>query len=221
MAHLRPLWILGLWFVFAIPGVQGGSLIPLEPVGLERLSPEGPYPGLIFSPAPFAYQGTGFDSGGGSVPTFSPEGSFNQAQQTEAQQTSIKLDQNETVTLSGAPGQTVVLNLQSFVLSDHAILTLEGTATTTFIINVQRRFSLSENAKVTLAGGLQWNHVFFNVIGRGPVVSLRGHSILEGILTAQNRTVRLRGDVEVIGEVFAKKLRVEGNAKIIQPPVSP
>jgi hypothetical protein len=211
--------MLGLWFLFALPGVQGGSLLWIgasdpEQFWLDKRRDGGIPP--IFSWARFAYQDTGFDSGV-SAPIISPEISLNQAPQASFR--AIRLDDNQAVTISGAPGETVTLNLRSFALYDNATLTLQGTATTTFIINVRHRFSLSGNAKITLVGGLQWDDVFFNVSGSGSVVSLSGNASLEGILTANNRKVRLRGNVDVFGQVFAKKLRLAGNAEIIQPPV--
>jgi Ice-binding-like len=209
--------MLGLWFLFALPGVQGGSLLWIRASDPDQLWPEKWDGGIrqMFSWDPFAYEDTGFDSGV-SVPTISPEIALNRAPQTFR---AIRLDENQTITISGAPGETVTLNLRSFALYDNAILTLQGTATTTFIINVRHRFSLSGNARVTLAGGVQWDDVFFNVIGKGSVVTLSGNASLEGILTAKKRKIRLSGHADIFGEVFAKKLRLAGNAEIIQPPV--
>jgi hypothetical protein len=47
--------------------------------------------------------------------------------------TDIRLENHQNVTLSGAPAETVTLNLRNFVLHDHATLTLAGTATTSFV----------------------------------------------------------------------------------------
>jgi len=168
----------------------------------------------IFYPARFALEDTELDSGTG----ISPDVSFNQPSPNSFR--SIRLDDNQALTISGGPGEAVVLNLRNFALYDDATLTLQGTATTTFIINVRHGFSLSGNAKVTLAGGLQWDAAFFNVTGSGSVVSLSGNASLGGILTATNRKVRLSGEADILGEVFAKKIRLAGNAEIIQPPIT-
>src|SRR4029077_2299986 len=47
---------------------------------------------------------------------------------------SIILGGTQNVSIPGAPGQTVTLNLRNFVLADQSTFTLQGTATTSFII---------------------------------------------------------------------------------------
>ena len=76
--------------------------------------------------------------------------------------------------------------------------------TTTFIINVRKKFSLKGNSHIELAG-LQWNQVLFNVVGTGHKVSLGGNSIFDGILMASNRTIELKGDATVSGEIIAQQ----------------
>ena len=51
------------------------------------------------------------------------------------------INANSSLTLSGSG--TVVLKLTDFMLSSGAALTLQGSATTTFIVNVSKKFSLS------------------------------------------------------------------------------
>src|SRR4029077_20497060 len=46
--------------------------------------------------------------------------------------TSVKLLGNHALTITGAPGETVVLSLKNFILRDNSSFTLQGTATTTF-----------------------------------------------------------------------------------------
>lgn len=121
--------------------------------------------------------------------------------------------------VSGAPGETVTLDLRNFVLQRNDTFTLQGTSTTTFVINVSGKFSLLNNARIVLAGGVQWNNVFFNVLGRGSVVVLTDQSILHGALTASKRTVRLEENAIVYGKVFAKKVLISGAAQIVLPPV--
>jgi len=134
--------------------------------------------------------------------------------------TNIRLDEYQNVTLSGAPGETVTLNLRNFVLRDRATLTLAGTATTSFVINVTKQFSLSGMSKIILSGGVQWNNVFFNVLGSGSTVSLSGKVSLTGTLTATRRVVRLRGQTVVDGKVIARKVLLGNNAQIVTPPVT-
>src|SRR6267378_2818295 len=102
---------------------------------------------------------------------------------------SISLRGNQSSSIVGAPGQTVTLNLRNFVLAGQSTFTLQGTATTSFIVNVTKQFSLSGNSQIILSAGVRWDHVFFNVLGRGSAVSLSGNAQLYGTLTARQRTV--------------------------------
>jgi len=132
--------------------------------------------------------------------------------------TSVKLLGNHAITIIGAPGETVVLSLKNFILRDNSTFTLQGTATTTFVINVRKKFSLSGNSHIDLAG-LQWNQVLFNVVGTGPKVGLGGDSIFNGILMANDRTVRLRKNATVSGEIIANRLKIRGSSRVLHPPV--
>ena len=133
--------------------------------------------------------------------------------------TRLTLARHESVTLTGAPGETVTLKLGHFVLSGNSTFTLQGTATTTFIIKVKNQFSLTGNAKVVLLGGVQWDDVIFIVRGQGDVVSLSRHARLEGILMAKKRKVRLRNRSIVHGQVIARAIALRGASRIDQPPI--
>jgi hypothetical protein len=134
--------------------------------------------------------------------------------------TNVGLHSQQNLALSGGPGETVSLDLQSFVLRDEATLTLEGTTTTSFVMNVSKQFSLSGSSRIVLTGGLRWNHVFFNVLGVGRAVSLKGAVTLVGILTADQRTVQMRGHAFVYGSIAARRLAINGAAQIVPPPVA-
>ena len=130
----------------------------------------------------------------------------------------LNLQGSESMTIVGAPGETVVLSLRNFVLSGNAAFTLQGTATTNFIINVRKKFLLSGSAHISLLG-VQWNDVLFNIHGRNSTVSLRGNSVFEGILMADDRMVRLRGRSLVIGEIIARRVNLRGNSRVNHPPI--
>src|SRR5207253_9225992 len=132
--------------------------------------------------------------------------------------TSVKLDGHENITITGAPGETVVLSLKNFILRDNSSFTLQGTATTTFVINVRKKFSLSGNSHIDLVG-LQWNQVLFNVVGTGQRVSLGGSSVFNGILMANDRTIKLKGDATVSGELIANRLKIRGSSRVLHPPI--
>jgi cytoskeletal protein CcmA (bactofilin family) len=131
----------------------------------------------------------------------------------------IVLNRSRNFTVTGAPGADVVLNLGSFVLGGNSTFSLQGTATTTFIINVSKQFALSGNAAIVLSGGVQWDNVLFNVTGRGSNVSLSRNSSLTGILMATGRTVQLSGQASVAGEVIADRVVVTGSGTITHPPI--
>jgi cytoskeletal protein CcmA (bactofilin family) len=112
----------------------------------------------------------------------------------------------------------VVLSLKNFILKGDSSFTLQGTATTTFIINVSKKFSLKGNSHIDLVG-LQWNQVLFNVVGTGRKVSLGGDSVFAGILMANNRTIELKGNATVSGEIIANRLKLRGSTRVLHPPI--
>ena len=133
---------------------------------------------------------------------------------------SISLRGNQSSSIVGAPGATVTLDIRNFVLTGHSTLTLQGTATTSFIINVAKQFSLSGRSRIILSDGLRWDHVFFNVLRRGSVVSLSGNAQLYGTLTATLRTVKIDDHSVVYGAVTAKRILLTDAARIIPPPIA-
>jgi len=133
--------------------------------------------------------------------------------------TRIDLTLHQNVTVSGSPGETVTLNLRDFVLARNSMFTLEGTATTTFIINVRNQFALSGRSRVVLAGDVHCENVVFNILGKGDVVRLTKRASLAGVLVANRRTVRLGGHSIINGQVFAKRVRLRGASQIIPPPI--
>lgn len=125
-----------------------------------------------------------------------------------------KIDTSKNMTITGGPNECVVLKLTDFMLKGHAILTLQGTATTAFIINVSKQFSLTDQAKIVLAGGVLASDVLFNVRGTGKDVTLDKTSSLTGILMANMRNVVLKDSTSVTGEVIANHIDIKGDATI-------
>ncbi len=111
----------------------------------------------------------------------------------------------------------VVLKLTDFVLNEvgGTQLTLIGSATTKFIVNVTGQFSLSNSADVILSGGLQAGNVIFNVGDMG--VGMSGASTLEGILLAKNKTIAMSGGSTVFGQVMGKSIALSGGSKVKKP----
>ena len=130
----------------------------------------------------------------------------------------INLSGSQNITLTGGPGQTVVLSLKSFRMTANSTLTLQGTATTNFIINVGKQFSLAGNARIILTGGVQWNNVLFNVRSDNAGVQLSGNSVFQGILMANQATALIRDNATVNGSVIANKVFLRDHAHVIHPP---
>jgi hypothetical protein len=133
--------------------------------------------------------------------------------------TSIKLQGDQSLTITGAPGETVVLRLNNFVLAGDATFTLQGSATTDFIIKVSNQFSLSGNARINLSG-VQWRDVLFQVSGNSSAVVVRGNASLVGTLVALDRTVMLKGNSIINGVVAARDIEFRGHARVIPPPIT-
>ena len=129
--------------------------------------------------------------------------------------TDVKISNpSQNITITGGPGEKVVLSLQSFAISN-GTFTLQGTATTTFIINVAKNFSLN-NGSITLAGGVVPQNVLFNIRGSGGQVSLNQGTQLPGILLALNRKVDLSGG-HVLGKVIANQVVITSGGSAVTP----
>lgn len=138
--------------------------------------------------------------------------------------TDLELTGSRNFTVTGAPGANVVLKLGNFTLSGNSTFTLQGTASTTFIINVTEQFALSGNAKIVLSGGVQWNNVLFNICGKDSAVTVSGNSSLSGMLMAIRRTVQLSGGASLTGEVIGNrvmfaKVGFRANASVTHPAI--
>lgn len=105
----------------------------------------------------------------------------------------------------------VVLNLQDFVMTG-GVFTLQGTATTTYIINVRRNFSLN-NSSISLSG-ISSRQVLFNITGTGSQVSLNQGTSMGGILLATQRKVDLSGG-KVFGRVIANQVNITSGGQVI------
>ena len=120
---------------------------------------------------------------------------------------------SQNITITGGADQKIVLSLQNFSISN-GTFTLQGTATTSFIINVAKNFSLN-NGSITLAGVPPQN-VLFNILGKGGQVSLNQGTQLPGFLLALNRKVDLSGG-HVTGKVIADQVVITSGGSVVTP----
>jgi hypothetical protein len=140
------------------------------------------------------------------------EASTNNYSVTQGTFNGATVNTGQSITIAGPSSGKVVLNLQDFVLTN-GTFTLQGTAMTTFIINVNRNFSIN-NSSVVLTGGLLASHVLFNVKGTGSQVSLNQGTSLQGVLLAYNRKVDLSGG-KVFGRVIANQIVITSGGQIV------
>jgi hypothetical protein len=127
---------------------------------------------------------------------------------------------NSTLSITATNSSPVVLKLTDFKLSGGS-LTLSGSSSSKFVINVTKDFLLSNSADVILTGGLKEGNVIFNVTtGQSTgTLGLSGGSTLGGILVASNRAVALSGASTVFGQVVGKSIALSGGSKIKKPVV--
>ena len=127
---------------------------------------------------------------------------------------------NGSMTITGGAGEKVVLSLQDFKLNGGATFTLEGTATTSFIINVSKTFALTGGSQILLSG-VPSENVLINILGKGSDVSLTGKSQLSGIVLALNRKAALTGGSQVKGKVIANQVVLTGGSSVVTPTTNP
>jgi putative adhesin len=125
---------------------------------------------------------------------------------------------SQNITITGSANQKVVLSLQNFNISN-GTFTLQGTATTSFIVNITKKFSLSGNSQIVLSGVPPQN-VLFNVIGKGDQVAFSGKSGMSGILLALNRKVDLSSG-HVTGKVIADQVVITSGGSVVTPTTNP
>jgi len=184
-----------------------------------------------------AYMASGAASAIAASNTAAGQGNFvgvgNTAATTAVFTSGTKSEVNLGITGGAQAGATYVLHLTDLILSGAStILTLHGTNTTNYVLNIDRYMTLGGGAKITLAGGLTESNVLYNVrnndnFGVNPTqgtpydVTLSGGSEVHGIILATTRAVKETGDSKVYGEVIAKSVSLSGASNVINPLVSP
>lgn len=96
------------------------------------------------------------------------------------------------VTITGGPGLNVITAAR-IELDGAESLTLVGSASSTFIINVADRFKLKDRSAIVLDGGLAGNNVFFNIVGTADS-SIESGSLAVGTIIAQNAKLKIKGE---------------------------
>lgn len=140
--------------------------------------------------------------------------------------TNVNLNNGGQMTIMGGPNQKIVLSLQNFQLDHSSTFTLQGTTTTTFIINVAQNFSLDNGSLIKLVGVPPAN-VLFNVLGGGSDVKINKGSQASGIILALNRKVSIAGHSpsgtgsQLTGRIIAQKVELSDSARVVTPVTNP
>jgi hypothetical protein len=115
-----------------------------------------------------------------------------------------KINGTTTINSSGA-GATNVIDLTSINLGNGQTLTLHGSATDQFVINVSQSLVLN-SGQIVLTGGLTPDDVVINVTASGNAISTSGglnnESVINGILLAPNSSIALSPGL-INGELIA------------------
>jgi Ice-binding-like len=123
------------------------------------------------------------------------------------------LGYNTCLSITATDNNPVVLKLTDFELSN-ARLTLIGSATSKFIIDVADDFSMSNGSLLTFDGQLDPENVIFRI---GDSTTINGASEFNGILLAANSTASMSGGSAIYGELIGKSITMSGGSKVKKP----
>jgi hypothetical protein len=117
-----------------------------------------------------------------------------------------------SLTITGGANEKVVLKLTNFVLAHGADFTLQGTATTSFLVNITGNFALSGGSNISLLN-VPVANVLFNIRGHG-TFNISGGSNISGNLLALNGTVNISGGSNITGVVIANQVNLSNNSNV-------
>jgi hypothetical protein len=170
---------------------------------------------------------SGFTAVGGVNTTSNSKLTTAAADATAASTTLAGLTPNQTLgtitantTISATvPGRNVV-NLIDINMGSGTILTLSGSATQSFVINVTGTSNVSF-ANVSLVGGLTAANVIFNVLN-GDTVTDNSPDVVNGIIMDINGTVSITNNDTINGEVISgKQISFSNNSDVEVVPTVP
>jgi len=125
-------------------------------------------------------------------------------------------DLTATQTVTGN-GDVNVLSVSKIDLSGSKILTLSGSPTEFFILNISGDFDLSGSSAIAYTGGLVPSHVLFNFPTTGTDIGFSASSTAKGTLLAPFRDFTLHG-ANLEGEVIANDIRITSGGQVKQNP---
>jgi hypothetical protein len=129
---------------------------------------------------------------------------------------------DDSTTLNGNGHKNVVLISGDVNLTGNRALTLSGSPSDVFVINVVGKITVSGNATIVLTGGVLAKNVIFNNIGIGNEMVLAGNGAISGTFMALQRGVQVSGNGHLNGAVVAggginTKITISGNGLAMTP----
>ena len=120
-------------------------------------------------------------------------------------------------TITGNGGLNVI-SLDSFKLHGGGTLSLQGSASDTFIFNITGDYSISGGGTMQLLGGLTQSNILWNFVGPGNTPNLTGHGTFYGTYLAPNRAFGIT-DSTLYGAIIAQgDLKITSKALVINTP---
>jgi uncharacterized repeat protein (TIGR01451 family) len=118
--------------------------------------------------------------------------------------------------ITGDAGQNVISVPGTFHLSGGNNLTLSGSASSTFIINVRSGLQLDGGASIVLSG-VSPDHVLFNFPGGGGQVQTSGGANTAGIFLAPQMPMQINGGTHNSEFISGGQLSFQSNPKVSAP----
>jgi len=126
---------------------------------------------------------------------------------------------SSTTISATVPGQNVV-NVTAITLGNNTTLTLSGSATQSFVINVTGRTNVTFD-NISLVGGLTPANVIFNVLN-GDTITDNSPGLLNGILMDINGSVSFTNNDTLNGEIISgNAINLSNNSDVEVVPTVP
>jgi Flp pilus assembly protein TadG len=127
---------------------------------------------------------------------------------------------NSTRTITGSAGVNV-LNVTNFRPSNNAIITLSAPAKSSFVIRVSNAFTLNNNSKVVLSGGITSDGVTFVYTRNNSTATLSNNSIMNGSILSPNSNITLSNNASINGGVLVSGRNITLNNNSISTDKNP
>lgn len=123
-------------------------------------------------------------------------------------------DIKKDTTISGGPGLNVI-EVNKIELDNGETLTIEGDASSFFVINIDRTFKLKEASSIVVAGGTLPENVLFNILGNRDS-KIESGSVAYGRILAPNAKMKIEdvGSLLIGAIIGGKEIKLETGGRI-------